>query len=270
MCSTRPVFDAKRSSVGRSRQADRLAQPREQAVVARRHRERAVGGVVGLVRRDAGMAIAAAARQRLRRHPARALVEQRGQHRVEQRDLDVAALAGALALDQRRLDARHRQQPAHEVDDRRADLHRLALGLPGDAHQPAHRLQQQVVARQPGRALGRAEGGDRARHEPRVAVPPQRVAVEPPRRHQPGPERLDQHVGPRRQLARQLAVRVVPQVERDRALVAVEPEVVRGFAVAPRRPPRAGVVATARPLDLDHVGAQVSQRHGGERTRQDA
>ena len=62
--------------------------------------------------------------------------------------------AGALALDQRRLDPGHREQPADEVDDRRADLHRRALGLAGDAHQPAHRLQQQVVAGQPGRALG--------------------------------------------------------------------------------------------------------------------
>ena len=34
--------------------------------------------------------------------------------------------AGALALDQRRLDPGHREQPADEVDDRRADLQRRA------------------------------------------------------------------------------------------------------------------------------------------------
>ena len=108
------------------RQPDRLAQPREQAVVADRDGERAVGRLVGLVGRDARVAVAAARGLGARRHPARALVEQRGQHRVQQRDLDVAAGARALALDQRRLDPRHREQPADEVHDRRADLQRRA------------------------------------------------------------------------------------------------------------------------------------------------
>ena len=75
----------------------------------------------------------------------------------------MAAGAGALALDQRRLDARDREQPADEVDDRRADLDRRAVGLAGDAHQPAHRLQEQVVAGQAGargRLLDEKEFGD--------------------------------------------------------------------------------------------------------------
>ena len=60
--------------------------------------------------------------------------------------------AGALALDQRGLDADRREQPADEVDDRGADLQRPPVRLAGDAHQPAHRLQQEVVAGQPARA----------------------------------------------------------------------------------------------------------------------
>ena len=270
MCATRAVLEAKRSSAGRSgspiashSRANSRSLPHATAIGA-------VGGLEGLVRRDARVAVAAPLRALARRHPARALVEQRGQHRVEQRDLDVAAGAGALALDQRGLDPGHREQPAHEVDDRRADLDRRAARLAGDAHEPAHRLQQQVVARQPGRALGGAERGDRARDEPRVARRPQRVAVEAPGGEQPGPERLDQHVGARPQLARQLAVALVAEVERDRALVAVEPQVVGRLAVAPRRPPVARVVARLRPLDLDHVGAEVAQRHRGERPREHA
>ena len=93
----------------------------------------------------------------------------------------------------------------------------------------------------------------------------------PQRRHQPGPEGLDQHVGARAELARQLAVARVAEVERDRALVAVEPEVVgasrRRATAAPRgacrRPP-------SGPLDLDHVGAEVAQHHRGERAREHA
>ena len=204
-----------------------------------------------------------------RRHPARALVEQRGQHGVQQRDLDVAAGAGALALDQRRLDPRHREQPADEVDDRRADLQRRPVGLAGDAHEPAHRLQQQVVAGQARGALGGAERGDRARHKARVALA-QRVAAEPPRGHQAGAEGLDQHVGALAERPRQLAVAVVDEVERDRALVAVEAEVVGRVLAVPRRSPGARVVAAAGALDLDHVGPEVAERHRRERAREHA
>ena len=136
--------------------------------------------------------------------------------------------------------------------------------LARDAHEAAHRLQQEVVAGQPRARLAGAEGGDRARDEPRVARA-QRVAVEPPARHQPGTEGLEQHVGALGQPARQLAVALVAEVERDRALVAVQAEVVRRLAVAPRRTPGARVVAAVGPLDLDHVGAEVAEQHGGER-----
>jgi len=52
------------------------------------------------------------------------------------------------------------------------------------------------------------------------------------------------------------------EVEGDRALVAVDRQVVGGHALADRRQPGAGVVA-ARALDLDHVGAQVAEQHRG-------
>ena len=117
---------------------------------------------------------------------------------VHQRDLDVASAAGPLPLGQRGLDPDHREQPADEVDDRGADLQRRAVLLAGDAHQPAHRLEQEVVAGQAPRLVaGGPEGGDRAGDEPRVARA-ERVAVEAPARHQPGAEGLDQHVGPQR------------------------------------------------------------------------
>src|ERR671910_486992 len=54
----------------------------------------------------------------------------------------------------------------------------------------------------------------------------QRVAVQAPAGHQPGAEGLHQHVGAQRQRARELAVALVGQVERDRALVAVDGQVV--------------------------------------------
>ena len=96
------------------------------------------------------------------------------------------------------------------------------------------------------------------------------VAVEAPRGHQAGAEGLDQHVGALAERARELAVAVVREVERDRALVAVEPEVVGRIVAVPRRAPGARVVAAAGALDLDHVGAEVAERHRRERAREHA
>ena len=92
------------------------------------------------------------------------------ERRVHQRHLDVAAAARAGALEQRGLDAVGRDQPADQVDDGGADLQRRAVGLARDVHQPAHRLQQEVVAGQRAARLAGAERGHRARHQARVAL----------------------------------------------------------------------------------------------------
>jgi hypothetical protein len=181
----------------------------------------------------------------------------------------VAAVAGALALGERGLDADHREQAADEVDDGGAGLERAAVLLAGHAHQPAQRLREEVVAGQRAGLLAGAERGHRARHEPGVRLP-QRLAVEPPARHQPGPERLDQHVGPRGEPARELDVAGIAEVERERALVAVESEVVGRLAVAIRRTPVARVVAAVGALDLDHVRAEVAEQHRRERSGEHA
>ena len=52
----------------------------------------------------------------------------------------------------------------------------------------------------------------------------------------------------------------VGEVEHDRALVAVDGQVVGADIAAGRRHPVPGVVA-GRALDLDHVGAEVGQQH---------
>ena len=211
------------------------------------------------------MAVAAPVRDDAAEHPRRALVEQRHQRGVHQRDLDVAAAAGPRALGQRGLDADGGEQPADEVDDRGAGLQRPPVLLAGDAHQAAHRLREEVVAGQRARLVRPGpERRHRARHQARVGRA-QRLAVQAPARHQPRPEGLDQHVGARGQPARQLEVARVAEVERERALVAVEPEVVGRLALAPRRAPRARVVAAVGALDLDHVGAEVAEQHRRER-----
>ena len=65
-----------------------------------------------------------------------------------------------------------------------------------------------------------------------------------------------------------LDVVVVLEVEGDRSLVAVDPEVVGRDTVAHRRLPGAGVVPSRR-LDLDDLRAEVREQHRGVGTGQD-
>jgi len=67
------------------------------------------------------------------------------------------------------------------------------------------------------------------------------------------------------------------EIDRDRSLVAVGREIVRGErgllsvrVVHEGGAPAARVVAGAGPLDLDHVGPQVGQRLGAPGACQDA
>ena len=160
-------------------------------------------------------------------------------------------------------------QPADHVDERGADLQRPPVGLARDRHQPAHRLQQEVVAGERGGALARAERADRAVDDARVAgrdvVVAEAEAVDRAR-----PERLDDDVGAGREALGQREVAGVLEVERDRALVAVQPEVVRRALVVPGRSPLARVVAAVGALDLHDVGAEVAERHRAQRAGEHA
>ena len=82
------------------------------------------------------------------------LVDERGEQRRQQVDLDALAAAAAVAMAERSEDADRREEAGEDVDERDTDLLRLAAGVAGDAHQPAEGLDEQVVAgqRRPGAA----------------------------------------------------------------------------------------------------------------------
>ena len=206
MCSTRAALVAKRSSAGRSGSPSASHRRANSAVVADRDGERAVGRLEGLVRGDARVAVAPPAGRAPAEHAGGRLVEQRGQRGVHERHLDVLAAARALALVQRGLDAGRRAQPAHEVHERRADLQRAAVrGSPVTLISPPMRLQQEVVAGEPAGPARRTR-----RPSPSTSTRPglRSRSVSPSSAqpvHQAGAEVLDQHVGPLRRAARQLA-----------------------------------------------------------------
>ena len=75
-----------------------------------------------------------------------------------------------------------------------------------------------------------------------------------------GLEVLDRDVGPPEELVYERDVVAIAEVEHDRALVAIDRQVVGGDAIAVGWHPRASVVA-ARSLDLDDRRAEVGQQH---------
>ena len=135
-CSRRSRFVAKRASSASPGRADGAAQPPEQRVVAAGDREVGVGGAVGLVRGDARVAVAEPAGHDARVEEARALVEERRERAVHERDLDALALARARAGVQRGEDPVGGEQPADHVHERRADLQRPPVGLAGHLIRP--------------------------------------------------------------------------------------------------------------------------------------
>ena len=83
-------------------------------------------------------------------------------------------------------------------------------------------------------------------------------------------EVLDQDIGLGDQLQRDLLALLLADIQRDRALVAVDADEVGAFLGAGHERGReaARVVAGARPLDLDDIGAKVGQHLRAGRTRQ--
>src|SRR6185369_4532537 len=87
--------------------------------------------------------------------------------RLEERRVDVLALAGLLAVLERAQDAVGAEEPRREVGERDARLRRRAL-LAGDADDAAHPLRDEVIAAAARVGAGITESGDRAVHEPWV------------------------------------------------------------------------------------------------------
>ena len=176
-------------------------------------------------------------------------------------------------------------QPRDHVQQRHADLRGLAVPLARDAHQPGERLHDDVVPG-PRRGLAAAllgslsgfwsgpcpspaEGGERARDQARVGRS-RASSPRPNRDISPGRKFSITHVGSQRQAPHDVGALVGLQIQRDRALVAVQAQEVGGVVADEGRAPASGVVAGARPLDLDDVGPEVGQHHRGQGSGEDA
>src|SRR5262249_31422157 len=149
-----------------------------------------------------------------------------------------------------------------------ADLHRWAVGKAGEVHDAGLALNDEVVARAAGLRAGLTEAGDGAIHEPRVETA-QRFEAEPDPLHRPRTEVFDADGALARELSEDLEALGGLEVERDALLSAVDGHEVRRLAADERRP-ASRVVALARLLDLDDLGAHVGEHHRAEGTGQHA
>ena len=156
--------------VGPFRMAGDGAEAGELAVVADGQDHVAVGGREILVGHDVGVGVAHAPRRRAGNQVVQRLVGQAGDLHVEQRQVDVLALAAAqtvaVAVGEGGEDGVAGVEAGQDVGQRDADLlrpgARLAFGHAGQAHQPAHALDQEVVAGARRVRAVLAEAGDRA------------------------------------------------------------------------------------------------------------
>ena len=198
---------------------------------------------------------------------ARLVGEQRG-HRVEHADLHLLATRRLRAREERQGHAVRRRHARDEIGDRRAHLHRWPVGKPRDVHEAALRLHDEVVAGAAAFRARLAKARDRAIDELLVQLAERRVP-EPKLLHGAGAEVLENDVAHLHEIGEDLARGRRLEVQRDALLVAVDRHEVGRLAPDERRPaPR--VVALARLLDLDHLGAHVGEDHGAERAGEDA
>jgi len=126
--------------------------------------------------------------------------------------------------------------------------------LAGDAHDPARGLHQRVVSGVFGERAAAAEGADRAVAEPAVeGAQIGRTEAEPLCATRA--KALDAHGRALRQAQQRIPPCRCGEVESERALAGAGREEHHAPAGGEWRPPGARLVAVARMLDLDNVGA---------------
>jgi hypothetical protein len=254
--------------IGERRLAEDRAQLAELGIARHDHRHMPVARGKDVDRRGHRMAVPHPGRRASFGGIARKSGELHGKHRVEHGEIDDLAVARALALPQRGEHRPGAEKTGGHIGDRFPDRGRRPVRRAGDGHEARHRLDDEVV-RRPCRELTRLpEAGNTQVDEPRVArAQPCRIDLEP--RGDPGAEVLYHHVAFRRQRGDDLAGARGLEVERDALLVAVEQSEIDA-RLADEWAEAARIVARARRLDLDHLGAEVGEQRRAIRPRHDA
>jgi len=231
-------------------------------IVAGGDRNLAVGRLEEAVGGDERVAVAGAHRQFAGGEVFAAEKRHEGENTVQKGGLDVLALAVQVAGAQGADDAEGGIEAADEVGDRLARAQRRLALLAVDAHEAAHRLDDEVEGRKLGHGAGAAVAVDAGGHQPRVqGIEP--GPIEAHLRQDARAEILDQHVGFPDQLGQECPALVAIEIEGHRLLVAIEggEEPAQPFH---QRALLAHRVTLAGWFDLDDLRPHVAEQHRAE------
>ena len=183
--------------------------------------------------------------------------------RLEHRDVNELALSVAVPCAQGTEGGDRRVERGGKIGDRHADFHGRPALLAGHAHEPTLRLDDDVERRPIGVRSVQAPSGHGHVHQTRIAV--QKISRgETQVVHRARAQVLDDHVGGPDEEREQLSSGLALEIDRDRALVAVEPSEVRALAVRDGLE-HSGEISAARALHLDHIGPEIGELHPAER-----
>src|SRR5437764_10285753 len=187
---------------------------------------------------------------------------------VMQADIDEPPAPGLCPLVQCGEDRHRPKYPADHVAQRNAELHRHMAALAIDAERARQGLRHDVERRLvPQRAL-EAKAADRAVDEARVDSR-QRLVAKPEPVHDARAVILDEDVRVGNETAQDVGARLLLQVDDEALLVAVDAEEIVALARDKgRKLPR--LVPEPRRLDLQHLGAEITEALGAKRPGQDA
>ena len=244
--------------------ADHAHQPLENAVaIARHQRVSAVLAAVSIGGRNAGQGAAA----RFAHRTKGAVLGQQAfhavEHRLVQRHVNHLALTRAVAVLQRQQNADHAVQRRQRVAHAHTHPHRHTAGLGRQVAQAAHGLGHHAKT---GAVTVRATLAvtAHAQHDQPRVQPLQGVRPQAPALHGAGAKVLYHHIAFGGQPAHDVLRLTLPQVQRQRALVArlhLPPD--RGAVL--EQAPLAQRITRAGRLDLDDLGPEVRQRLGRKR-----
>ena len=188
-----------------------------------------------------------------------------GDDRIEHRNVDELTLAGLFPLVEREQNADRRVHAGCDIGDGDAGARRL-VRITGGGDDAAFALNQQIVSLHVAIRTVLTVTGERAIDQPRIEFR-QLFVTEPKPAGDAGRIVFEKDIRSLRQLLKNLPPLIFLHIDRQAALVAIEPNVTGGQSLHDRIP-GANHVADARPLDLDHLRAHVGQQTSRERPRE--
>ena len=248
-------------------QADLGQEPSQHLIVGGGNGDLPVGGIIKPVRRHQRMIVAGALRVLAGDKMLGGKIGHHAQHAIDHGGFHRLPRPVAVAAMQRRDDAESGVKPRHQIGDRLGRAQRRLVGGAVHAHEPAHRLRDEVKGGPVDIGPGGAEAVDAGHDQPGIEAVQFLLREAHPRQHA-GAEVFDQHVGGFQKPGQRLPPLVGIKIQHHGFLVAVEAREIPRKAVLVMALPAHRIACGA--FDLDDLRPHIPQQHGTERPGQHA